>query len=107
MTGHTYAACTALRVKYVKRRKEKALRRNLAGEIVRKLRDERALSQYELAARCQRMGWDISRDIVAAIERGVRCVTEIELFGLAEALGVKADRLLPDRPEALKLLCEK
>jgi hypothetical protein len=55
------------------------------------------ISQAELVARCQRLGWDISRDILARIELQIRWVGDYELLLLAEALGVESDRLLPSK----------
>lgn len=73
--------------------------KNLVGPQLSQLRNQAGLSQAALAAKCQRMGWDISRGIVAGIEGRVRCVTEWELLLLARALGVPLEALLP-RPGA-------
>lgn len=61
-------------------------RKNLVGEQVRRLRNEIGLSQDELAARCQRQGWDIDRFTVARIEAGSRWVGDFEVIELAKAL---------------------
>lgn len=61
-------------------------RKNLVGEYVRRLRNEIGLSQAELAARCQRQGWDIDRFTVARIEAGSRWVGDFEVIELAKAL---------------------
>jgi len=68
---------------------------NIVGPSVRQLRSRRGLSQPELAARCQRLGWDIGRDIIARIESRIRLVTDSELVLLAEALQVPLEELLP------------
>ncbi|AHF89778.1 transcriptional regulator [Opitutaceae bacterium TAV5] len=60
--------------------------KNIVGPTVRRLRDAQNLSQTELAARCQRLGWDISRDTIAKIEGGSRWVGDFELVPLAKAL---------------------
>lgn len=78
--------------------------RNLVGPTVRKLRVEQGLSQPQLAAVCQRMGWDISRDIVARIEGQVRWVSDFEIIGLALALRVDYSELMPTQKAALNLL---
>lgn len=75
--------------------------RNLVGPLVRKLRTERNLSQEELASKCQAAGWDISRDIVAAIEGQVRCVTESEIVLLAVVLSIEPGQLLPSKKAAI------
>jgi len=69
--------------------------KNIGGPQVSRLRNERGLSQAAFAAKCQRMGWDISRGIVAGIEGQVRCVTDLEFVRLAQALGVSLEALLP------------
>lgn len=71
-----------------------------------KLRYKRGLSQPELAARCQRMGWNIGRDTVAKIEDGRRWVGDFELVGLAEALEVPIMSLYPDKDVSLNLLAK-
>jgi transcriptional regulator with XRE-family HTH domain len=69
--------------------------KNLVGPQLARLRNEAGLSQMQFAAKCQRMGWDISRGVVAAIEGGVRCVTDREFVNLARVLGVPLKTLLP------------
>ena len=59
------------------------------------LRRGQELSQDALAARCARLGWDISENGIAKIETQVRCVTDGELFKLARALRVKLVELAP------------
>lgn len=69
--------------------------KNIVGAQVQKVRIGRGLSQEDLAATCQRKGWQITREIVARIETGVRCVTDFELILLTECLGVDVSELLP------------
>jgi hypothetical protein len=68
---------------------------NVVGPFVRRLRLRAGLSQPAFAAKCQRAGWDISRDIVARIEGGVRCVEDREILKLAEALECSVQDLFP------------
>ncbi len=68
---------------------------NIVGPKVRRLRNARGWSQPELAARCQRMGWDTSRDIIARIESQIRLVTDSEILFLAKALGASVIELFP------------
>lgn len=70
-------------------------RGNIVGRQVRQIRSKKALSQPQLAAKCQRIGWDIGRDIIARIETGVRLVTDSELLFLARALNVEVVSLFP------------
>lgn len=68
---------------------------NVIGEQVRKLRYARELTQETLAAKCNVLGWDLSRGTLAKIESGVRCVTDAELFVLAKALKREIADLYP------------
>jgi transcriptional regulator with XRE-family HTH domain len=68
---------------------------NIVGPQVRRLRNSQGLSQPELAAKCQRMGWDVGRDIIARIESQVRLVTDSEILFLAKALGASVVDLFP------------
>ena len=70
---------------------------NIVGTQIRRLRCERGLSQPALAAKCQRLGWDVGRDIIARIEAQIRLVTDSELVFLARSLGVSMDALFPER----------
>ena len=66
--------------------------RNMIGPHIRRIRNERGLSQPKLAELLQRKGWDISRDTLAKIEDQRRWVSDFETAFLAEALTVS----LPD-----------
>ncbi len=71
--------------------------KNAVGPKLMSLRSRLGLSQEKFAAKCQLAGWDVSRDIVARIELGTRCVTDIELIELAGVLRVSVETLLPRR----------
>lgn len=43
----------------------------------------------------QLAGWDTSQDSVSRLENGERRVPDLELFVLADVLGIKADDLFP------------
>ena len=68
---------------------------NIIGKQVARLRSQLDRSQEQLAAKCQRVGLDISRGTLAKIEAGVRCVSDGEAFLLALALGVGVADLFP------------
>ena len=68
---------------------------NITGRQIAKLRNEKGYSQDQLAVKCQRMGWDVSRNIVAKIESGIRCVSDQEILLLSQALGVSVSDLFP------------
>ena len=66
---------------------------NIIGQTISRLRTTRGLSQAALAAKCQRLGLDISREVLARIEGRVRCVTDAEIAFFAKALGVEIGEL--------------
>jgi transcriptional regulator with XRE-family HTH domain len=66
---------------------------NVIGPQVRKIRESKNLTQEELAARCNVLGWNISRGTLAKIESQVRGVTDFEVVLLAKALKVKLNDL--------------
>ncbi len=78
--------------------------RNMVGPQIRKLRYQMELTQPELAARCNRWGWDLSRETLAKIETQVRWVSDFELVCLANALSVRLDELLSPKERNEKLL---
>lgn len=78
------------------RMKNDDLRLNVAGKNVPQLRRARKppLTQDQLAAKLQVLGWDIDRFGVSKIERGERQITDKQLLLLAKALSVKVTDLL-------------
>jgi transcriptional regulator with XRE-family HTH domain len=70
-------------------------RKNIVGPNVRRLRNNQDISQEKLAAKCQLIGWDISREGIAKIESQVRGVSDIEVMKLAKALRVHFSVLFP------------
>ncbi len=64
------------------------------GEVIRKYREARHLSQEEFAANC-----DISRAYYGRIERGEYNVTLKMCHSIAKALGVRVSDLFIDMPE--------
>jgi transcriptional regulator with XRE-family HTH domain len=75
--------------------------KNIVGAQVRRLRYEQKLSQPQLAAKCQRLGWDVGRDTIAKIEAHNRWVGDSELVFLARSLGVPLNDLFPARTRNL------
>ncbi len=61
-------------------------KKNLVGANVRKYRAGAGLTQDELAAALQRLGWDLARGTLAKIEAGLRRVNDGEFFLLAKCL---------------------
>ena len=70
--------------------------RNIVGPQVRQLRYQGGLSQPELAAKCQLLGWDIGRDTIAKIEGRSRWVGDEDIVHLARSLGVALEKLFPE-----------
>ncbi len=70
---------------------------NLVGPTVRKLREAQGLTQDELAARCNLIGWAISRSTLAKMESQVRRINDMELLILARALKVSVSDLYPEQ----------
>ena len=66
---------------------------NYIGPRIREIRIEKTLSQKDLTAKCNVLGWDISRGTLAKIESKNRRVSDIEVLYLAKALGVDIDTL--------------
>ncbi len=77
-------------------------KKNIIGHRVSALRQEQGLTQAMLAARCGMLGWDVAENVVTKIETQIRCVTDLELLCLAQALNVEPDRLLPPPQEIKK-----
>lgn len=69
---------------------------NVVGKEIQKRRYALDLTQEEFAAKCQLHGLDFSRGTISQIEAQIRCVSDAELFQLAEILGVTADSLQPE-----------
>lgn len=69
-------------------------RKNVSGEIIRRLRIKKRISQSELAARLQTKGVMLERDSISRIESGARFVADYELYIFAEVLGVEVAELL-------------
>lgn len=75
--------------------------KNVIGPQIARLRVEKSMSQSEFAGLCQRAGWDVSRETLAKIESGIRCVTDIEVLEIAEALKVSVPSLFPVHKQGL------
>ena len=62
---------------------------NVIGPQVRRIRQRQRMTQEELTARCNLVGWDISRGTLAKIESRVRKVSDFEVALMAKALKVE------------------
>lgn len=76
---------------------------NIIGRRLARLRYERDLSQADLAAKLNRLGWETAtRFVIAKLEAGSRGVTDKEVVLLAKALKTSPGDLFaasrPNRP---------
>ena len=62
--------------------------KNLIGKNLKKLRRKLKISQQALSAKLELLGVYVCRGSISRIEDGSRTVTDIELFAIADALGV-------------------
>ncbi len=65
--------------------------KNMVGGQVRRLRIERGMSQQMLSTKLETLAIYICRGSISRIEDKQRTVTDIELYGLAEILGVSIE----------------
>lgn len=70
---------------------------NLIGKNLKKLRKQKKLSQQKLSNQLELLGVYVCRGSVSRIEDLSRTVTDIELFAIAEVLGVKIDLLFQEK----------
>lgn len=66
---------------------------NMVGDQVRRLRIAKQMSQQTLSNKLEMMAIYICRGSISRIEDKQRTVTDIELYGLAEVLGVSIEEL--------------
>jgi len=78
--------------------------RNVIGPQLRKIRNERQMTQDLLAARLQRAGWDISRSSLAKIEAQLRWVADCELYLLSSVLETPMLAFFPAPSEIKKFV---
>ena len=65
--------------------------RNVSGTILKKLRQEAGMSQEELAAKIQLLGFSLTAKEISKIEKNNRLVQDFELFAFAKIFNVSAD----------------
>ena len=61
---------------------------NVCGKNIKKIRKEQKVTQDELCARMQVMGYQISRSDISKLENGKKFITDFELVGFSKALKV-------------------
>ena len=75
---------------------------NVIGPKVREIREQNGLTQEQLAAKCQVLGFDLTRGTLAKIESRVRAVSDHEIPFLAKALGSAVEALFPKKLQRLE-----
>jgi transcriptional regulator with XRE-family HTH domain len=84
-------------------RKKFGTKRNVIGPNIKKVREKKNLTQSQLAAKLEVLGFQIDWSGISKIERQRRGLNDVEIILIAEALQVKVDDLLPlERPIWLK-----
>ena len=88
--------------------------RNIVGPLLRELREKQGLTQPELVAKLNLLGWDVSREILAKIEAQIRWVADFEIIKLAASVGLEETELLRQsvlkarkHPQTLPVLLRK
>lgn len=66
---------------------------NQIGPRIREIREQVGITQDQLAAQCNLLGFNISRGTMAKIESQVRRITDAEVELLAKALKVEVSEL--------------
>ncbi len=62
---------------------------NIVGKNIKKIRkDKKNVTQEDLCARMQVMGFKLSRSDISKLENGKRFINDIEIVGFADALKV-------------------
>ncbi|PKH88370.1 helix-turn-helix domain-containing protein [Colwellia sp. Bg11-28] len=69
---------------------------NIIGRNVKAAREKNEWTQEQLAAKCNLLGWNISRSTLAKIESRVRRITDIEVKTLSLALNTGIELLFKD-----------
>lgn len=61
---------------------------NICGKNIKKIRKEQKITQDELCARMQVMGYQISRSDISKLENSKKFITDFELEGFSKALKI-------------------
>lgn len=61
---------------------------NIIGNNILRIRKEKKVTQEDLCARMQVMGYQISRSDISKLENGKKFIADFEVYGFAKALKV-------------------
>lgn len=70
--------------------------KNIIHDRLRKARDERGISQTDLAAKMQLLNVNIDQQMISKIEKNQRQVTDYELTCICKCLNVSLDWMTQD-----------
>ena len=70
--------------------------KNWVGKRIAELRQERGMSQNDLAIQLQKCGLDVDKNAIQLLEHGHRYVRDMELFLIAKILKVRMEDLFVD-----------
>ena len=68
---------------------------NIIGKKIKEIRKEKKITQEDLCARMQVMGYKISRSDISKLENGKKFISDFEVYGFAKALKVSILVLFP------------
>ncbi|MBR6616610.1 MAG: helix-turn-helix transcriptional regulator [Oscillospiraceae bacterium] len=68
--------------------------KNITGNRLAQIRNEKNISQRQLAKKMQLAGYDVDHHFIRRIENGERFVTDIELVALSQVLSVQVCDLI-------------
>ena len=61
---------------------------NVSGKNIKEIRKKQKITQEDLCARMQIMGFKLSRSDISKLENGKRFVNDVEIVGFSKALKV-------------------
>lgn len=61
---------------------------NITGKNIKEIRKIQKITQEDLCARMQIMGYNISRSDISKLENGKKFISDFEVYGFAKALKV-------------------
>lgn len=61
---------------------------NICGKNIKEIRKEQKITQDELCARMQVMGYQISRSDISKLENSKKFITDFEVLGFSKALKI-------------------
>lgn len=62
---------------------------NITGKNIKQIRKDKKITQEDLCARMQVMGYQINRSDISKLENGKRFISDFEVVGFAQALKVE------------------